>query len=132
MISRYRTGRVGNIHWAKGELAAALDAYKQSLAISERLAKSNPGNAPWQRDLAVAYQKVADVEAAQGDLAAAVTSYEASLAISERLAKADPANAGWQRDLSVAYNRLGDARKCKTISPLRCRRTRRASPSSSA
>ena len=72
------------------------------------LAKSDPGNAGWQRDLSVSYEKVGDVQMAQGDLAGALKSYRDSLAIAERLAKSDPGNAGWQRDLSVSYNKVGD------------------------
>ena len=36
--------------------------YRDSLAIIDRLAKSDPGNAGWQRDLSVSYYaKLADV-----------------------------------------------------------------------
>ena len=88
---------------AQGNLPAALTSYQAGLAIMERLAKSDPGNAGWQRDLSVSYKKVGDVQVAQGNLPAALTSYQAGLAITERLAKSDPGNAGWQRDLSVSY-----------------------------
>ena len=93
---------------AQGDLPAALTSYQASLAIGERLAKADPGNAGWQRDLSVSHNKIGDVQVAQGDLPAALTSYQASLAIAERLAKADPGNAGWQRDLSVSHNKIGD------------------------
>ena len=91
---------------AQGNLPAALSSYQAGLAIRERLAKSDPGNAGWQRDLAVSYDRVGDVQVAQGDLPAALGSYQASLAIIDRLAKSDPGNAGWQRDLSVLYAKL--------------------------
>ena len=58
------------------------------LAIAERLAKADPGNAGWQRDLSVSHNKIGDVQREQGDLAAALTSYRASLAIAERLGSA--------------------------------------------
>ena len=86
---------------AQGNLPEALKAYRDSLAIAERLAKADPGNAGWQRDLSVSYNKVGDVLVAQGNLPEALKSYRDSLAIADRLAKADPGNAGWQRDLSV-------------------------------
>ena len=73
---------------------------------AERLAKSDPGNAGWQRDLSVSYEKVGGVQVAQGALKAALKSYSDSLAIAERLAKSDPGNAGWQRD---CYKNLADA-----------------------
>ena len=93
---------------AQGDLPAALTSYRASLAIPERLAKADPGNADWQRDLSVSHDRIGDVQVAQGDLPAALTSYRASLAISERLAKADPGNAEWQRDLIVSYVKLSD------------------------
>ena len=89
--------RRGDVQVAQGDLAGALKPYRDSLAIRDRLAKSDPGNAGWQRDLSVSYERVGDVEVAQGDLAGALTSYRDSLAIFDRLAKSDPGNAGWQR-----------------------------------
>ena len=56
----------------------------------KRLADARPGSAGWQRDLAVAHNKIGDVLVEQGDLAQALKSYQASLAIRERLAAADP------------------------------------------
>jgi tetratricopeptide (TPR) repeat protein len=91
---------------AQGNLPAALTSYQASFAIRDRLAQSDPGNAGWQRDLAVSYDRVGDVQKAQGNLPAALTSYQAELAIADRLAKSDPGNAGWQRDLIVSYVKI--------------------------
>ena len=60
---------------------------RAGLAIADRLAKSAPGNAGWQSDLAASYKNVGDVQKAQGALLAALTSYQASLAIIDGLAK---------------------------------------------
>ena len=38
------------------------------LAIADRLARADPGNASWQRDLSVSYNKIGDVLVAQGNL----------------------------------------------------------------
>jgi hypothetical protein len=70
------------------------------------LARADPGNAGWQRDLSVSHIKIGDVLRAQGNLTAALESYQADLAIAERLARADPGNAGWQRDLAFSHWRL--------------------------
>ena len=43
----------GNTWLAQGKLDAARKAYEQSLAIAERLAKADPSNSGWQRDLVV-------------------------------------------------------------------------------
>jgi tetratricopeptide (TPR) repeat protein len=93
---------------AQGDLPGALKSYRDSLAIFEHLAQSDPGNAGWQRDLSISYEKIGDVQVAQGDLPGALKSYRDDLAITERLAQSDPGNAGWQRDLSVSYERIGD------------------------
>jgi hypothetical protein len=82
-------------------------------AIAERLAKSDPGNRGWQRDLSASYNKVGGVQEAHGDLAAALQSYSDSLAIAERLAKSDPGNMEWQRDLSVSYERAGGVQEAQ-------------------
>src|SRR5271166_3693852 len=89
------------------------EGYQASLDIFERLAKADPGNAGWQRDLSVPHDRIGEVQQAQGDLAAALTSFQASLAIAERLAKADPGNAGWQRDLSVPHNKIGEVQQAQ-------------------
>ena len=100
--------KVGDVLVAQGNLPEALKSYRDSLAIADRLAKSDPGNAGWQRDLSVSFEKVGDVLVAQGNLPDALKSYRDSLAIADRLAKSDPGNAGWQRDLSVSFKKVGD------------------------
>jgi tetratricopeptide (TPR) repeat protein len=87
-------------------LAGALAAYRESLAVSQRLASADPSNAGWQRDLSVSHDRLGDVLSAQGDLAGALAAYRESLAVSQRLASADPSNAGWQRDLMVSCWRM--------------------------
>jgi tetratricopeptide (TPR) repeat protein len=91
-----------------GNSSAALKDYQASRDLLGQLAKSDPGNAGWQRDLSVSFDKVGDVLVAQGNLPDALKAYRDSLAIRDRLAKSDPGNAGWQRDLSVSFNKVGD------------------------
>ena len=100
--------KVGDVLVAQGNLPDALKSYRDGLAIRERLAHADPGNAGWQRGLSVSYDCVGDVLEAQGDLPEALKSFRDGLAIRDRLAHADPGNAGWQRDLSVSYDRVGD------------------------
>jgi tetratricopeptide (TPR) repeat protein len=42
--------KVGDVQVAQSNLPAALTSYRASLAIRERLAKSDPGNAGWRRE----------------------------------------------------------------------------------
>jgi tetratricopeptide (TPR) repeat protein len=97
-----------NVLVQQSNLAEALEFYRLDNAIVERLASSDPGNADWQRDLSVSYNKIGDVLVAQGNLAEALKSHRASLAIRERLASSDSGNAQWQRDLAVSNERIGE------------------------
>ena len=99
---------LGDLFVTTGNLNQADEAYRQARTIADRLAKADPGNAGWQRDLSVSYDKIGDVLVAQGNLPEALKSFRDGLAIADRLAKADPGNAGWQRDLSVSYDKIGD------------------------
>jgi tetratricopeptide (TPR) repeat protein len=98
----------GNILLIEGALGEARSEFEAALAIAERLASQQPGNAEWQRDLSVSYDRLGDAEVAAGNLAAAREHFASGLAIRERLAAQEPGNAGWQHDLSVSYDRLGD------------------------
>ncbi len=72
---------------AQGDLGAALAAYRQSLEVRERLARTDPSNADRQRDLGISHDNVGGVMEAQGDLGAALDAYRQALEISERLGR---------------------------------------------
>jgi hypothetical protein len=59
---------VGDVQSAQGDLGAALDSYRGSLAIRERLAQADPSSAQAQRDLSISYIRVRDVQRVQGDV----------------------------------------------------------------
>jgi tetratricopeptide (TPR) repeat protein len=94
-------GEFGDTYLSLGDLEQALKAYRNGLAIRERLAAADRTNTLWRRDLSVSYGKIGEVLLAQGKLDEALRAYRDGLAIAERLAAADRSNAAWQRDLSV-------------------------------
>jgi tetratricopeptide (TPR) repeat protein len=98
----------GHVLMAEGQLRDARSEYEAGLAIADRLAQQEPGNAGRQNDLSVSFEKLGDVELAAGNLAAARTRYEAGLAINAWLVQQEPGNANWQNDLSISFERLGD------------------------
>ena len=93
---------------AQGKLDEALKAYRDGLAVAERLAASDRGNVQWQRDLAVSYVKVGDVLVAQGKLDEALKSLPRRPRHPRAPRRRRSGKAQWQRDLSVAYNKIGD------------------------
>src|SRR5438552_15512067 len=92
---------------AQGKLDEAISAYRDGLAIRERLAAADANNSQRQRDLSVSYNKIGDVLVAQGKLDEALPVYRDSLAIRERLAAADRSNTHTQRDLLFSIVRIG-------------------------
>jgi hypothetical protein len=60
---------------SQGNLGAALESYKASLAIRERLAEADPTNAGWQRDLAISYGRVGMMDAVSGQSHAALDNF---------------------------------------------------------
>ncbi len=66
-----------------------------------RLAKSDPGNAGWQRDLSVSYGNLALAQKQSGDAAKARDFLRQGQAIMARLTKLSPDNAVWAKDLAL-------------------------------
>jgi hypothetical protein len=54
--------RVGDVLVAQGNLPEALKSFRDGLAIRDRLAQADPGNAGWQRDLIVSCVKLAGID----------------------------------------------------------------------
>ena len=98
---------LGDVLETKGRRNEALAAFRESLAIFQRLASTDPSNADWQRDLVWAQARVGDVLQAQGQLDEALAAFREFLAIAQCLASTDPSNADWQRDLAIAHDRIG-------------------------
>jgi tetratricopeptide (TPR) repeat protein len=74
------------------DLSAALTSYQASLAIRDRLAKADPGNAGWQRDLSVSYEKIGDVHTDRGDTLQAIAAFDRALRIYRELQAHNPAD----------------------------------------
>jgi len=96
-------------HLALGETDRALVRYQQILAHFERLAKSEPERADYQRDLSVSYNKMGDLYVSLGQVEAARQAFASSLSIAERLAKSEPERADNQLDLVVSWVKVATA-----------------------
>ena len=71
------------------------------------MAALDPGNANWQRDLAIGLVKIGNVRLTSGDRDAALTAFQESLRLRRRLADTAPNNLEWQRDVAVALVKTG-------------------------
>jgi len=52
---------VADVLLAQGNLPAALSSHRAGLGIFDRLARSDPGNTEWQRDLSLSYASLANI-----------------------------------------------------------------------
>jgi hypothetical protein len=95
----------------QGDLAGALKSYQDSLSIRDRLAKSDPGNAGWQRDRSVSFAKLLSVHWQSGDNAKALDFFRHGQAIMARLTKLSPDNATWKHDLARFEGEIGGLAK---------------------
>ena len=96
----------GKVLQARGNLDEALESYRTSLAVGERLVASDSNNPLWLRNLVQAQDGVAGVLLVQGKLDEALESYRASLSISERFAAAE--GGEWQRDVAGSRDKIGN------------------------
>ncbi|HRD65404.1 MAG TPA: ATP-binding protein, partial [Candidatus Competibacter sp.] len=96
---------------AQGNLPAALKTYRDGLAIRERLAQADPGNAGWQRDLSVSYSKIGTIFRKTGDRTNALKALEEGQTIMVRLTQASPDNAGWKQDLIWFDKEIAELRR---------------------
>jgi hypothetical protein len=99
---------VGNVQVAQGDLAGALQSYNDSLAIADRLAKSDPGNAGWQRDLSVSHAKLTSALGKAGKKLEAHDALNQGRAIMLLLTSKSPDHAIWKRDLDWFDAQIAD------------------------
>jgi len=92
--------RIGDVQQAQGNLAAALTSYQTGFAIAERLAQADPGNAGWQRDLALSHGRVAMVQARMGARDDALGGFRRGRDIVAHLVQQSPDNATLPKDLA--------------------------------
>ena len=76
-----------------GNLPEAAKSYEAALEIRQRLAKAQPDSAKRQRDLSMAYAKLADVYQRQLKIALAMETLAKGGKVAARLAAAQPDNA---------------------------------------
>ena len=105
--------RLGDALAAQGDLIATMESYHQSLTIRKALARSQPSNPIYRRELKTVYNWMGNYSGHPmfinlGDQATALDYYRQGLVISEELAAADPKNAFARLDLAISYGKMGD------------------------
>jgi tetratricopeptide (TPR) repeat protein len=84
---------------------SASSAYREFLAIMQKLASRNPGDEQWQKELSTGYDRVGDVLQSVGELDGALDSYQQRLDLVRRNNLAD---TYWQWGEAISRMNIGD------------------------
>jgi class 3 adenylate cyclase/tetratricopeptide (TPR) repeat protein/tRNA A-37 threonylcarbamoyl transferase component Bud32 len=108
---RERMGAIndqGTLLRTQGDLIGALRAFREGLAIAEKLFKEEPNTPIRQRDLSVSYELIGVVLTDQNDPEGALGAFQKCYALRETLLAKDPNNKDYQWVLARAHELLGD------------------------
>jgi tetratricopeptide (TPR) repeat protein len=105
---------VGAARILAGNLEGAAAAFREAVALRERLVSERPTDATYQRNLIIAYGNLGDVLGFRtgqnlGDPAGAAAAYEKAVRLAEAATRSDPADQRAIFDLASAKLRLGAA-----------------------
>jgi hypothetical protein len=84
----------------QGDLLKALEAYRNSLVIRERLVKADPSNPGWQGDLSRSYASMASLQQKLNNTREALIALHKGREIVATLVTLAPSNAQWKKDLA--------------------------------
>jgi tetratricopeptide (TPR) repeat protein len=99
----------GDTMVAAGDRPDVLHAYREALAIYEKLAADDSANVAWQSDIADCHDRIGYVLLRAGDGNGALAAHRKSLRVRSRLAARDRRNAGWQRAVAISHREIGRA-----------------------
>jgi tetratricopeptide (TPR) repeat protein len=100
--------RVGSILEVRGDLAGALERFREALALRLAAAQAYPAMKGWQVAVAFTHARVGAVLEGQQDVEGALASHRSCVAILRGLVEAEPANTDWQEGLSYSLRSIGD------------------------
>ena len=101
----------GDVAVAQGNLPVARELYAMALGTAEPIAKADPGNAGWQRDLALSHGRVAMILLRQGERERALSAFRQGREIILKLKAAAPSNATLPKDLAWFDGQIGGLQK---------------------
>ena len=93
----------------QGDSAKAMQAYRTSLIIAEKLSIEDQKPFHWQGELCDCHRAIGNLLARRGEFAPAVVELDRSLQIAQRLIAQEPANMNWQALLQSCSVGMADA-----------------------
>jgi tetratricopeptide (TPR) repeat protein len=92
--------KIGDALRAQGKLDDALPHYQSALDIAKSVARRNPESIEFDRDVAIAYAKLARWHRQAGKAERALELFREGRAIMQRVTRLAPEHAGWKGDLA--------------------------------
>ena len=92
--------QIGQIRQAEGDLKAASDAYRDSVAFAQQAVERDPAIGEWQLGLATARFYAGEALRREGDLKGTLREWQAYRDIARRLVEGEPENERWLLELS--------------------------------
>ena len=99
--------QIGGVRVEQGDLPAAMLAFRESLALGQRLAQRNPGNPELLERLGFSHFWMGSGHLAAGQLDEALAAFEASRDVAAQLVAIDPDNAEWRLELASEEGNVG-------------------------
>jgi serine/threonine-protein kinase len=99
--------QLGGLTYEIGDTQDALRAFRESLAVRQKLADANPSVGEYQNELARSHDAIGLLLSVVGRATEALRSYERALAIRQKLADANPTVAEFQSDLARSHSAIG-------------------------
>jgi non-specific serine/threonine protein kinase/serine/threonine-protein kinase len=100
--------RIADMLWADARYADALPRYRESMAISERLAAEDAARFEDRFNVTRSLNRMGQLQMNAGDLPAALKLYQQSKALTADLSAAAPDNVAYRRGFAVAALKIGD------------------------
>ncbi len=98
---------IGEVLYAQGSLADALESYRRSLATLQPSAAEDTSDARWSR-LTLSYNRVGQMLEYLGRRDEALAGYRDGITVVKRLVDANPDNVRLQRNLAFLYDHVGN------------------------
>lgn len=99
--------QIGEVRIAQGKLPVAVKAFEQSILLSERASRRQPGNDELKLAVGTSHFWIGDAFRMLGDPARALAHFQQYLDISEALSKRHPDNDSYQLERAYGHGNIG-------------------------
>ena len=94
---------VGLIAWRRGRIDDAESAFRDYMALAERLVALDPAKAEWQAEIGYANSNLGTLLLGEGRADEAAVRFEAALAVARSLARGAPGDATLQFEVAQSH-----------------------------